>query len=311
MMPSPQNIMCVYIRLHRQEFLSALSHNSTLRSAFLALCSCTYKTQSKQASKTIIVQEILARIDGWSGFWGAHGTTTWSTLACSWDQHRLVHKNLFVFLLVGVTIVRLPHLLLGGCCCCCTTTSRQPFEGLHCVHLHASTSYGYGYIEQTHEMSRVNGVTSALSIGPSTGYILLFVFVHVPLLFTAYMSSHTHMHIHVIAYIALFFWIKLKLKMSKFLTKYINTPSNLWRVNNTEFGEMETMLSSKWALVSKSGSCNSKSIYWKETMILSCRPNIETFDTNVFNELMLHWILSNTWKSLRGGWIGGNWNLQL
>jgi hypothetical protein len=26
------------------------------------------------------------------------------------------------------------------------------------------------------------------------------------------------MHIHVITYIALFFWIKLKLKMSKFLT---------------------------------------------------------------------------------------------
>jgi hypothetical protein len=31
-------------------------------------------------------------------------------------------------------------------------------------------------------------------------------------------SSYTHMHIHVITYIALFFWIKLKLKMPKFLT---------------------------------------------------------------------------------------------
>jgi hypothetical protein len=67
-------------------------------------------------------------------------------------------------------------------------------------------------------MSRVNGATDALSIGPSTGYTLFFVFVHVSLLFTAYASSYTHMHIHVITYIALFFWIKLKLKMPKFLT---------------------------------------------------------------------------------------------
>jgi hypothetical protein len=57
-----------------------------------------------------------------------------------------------------------------------------------------------------------------LSIGPSAGYTLFFVFVHVSLLFTAYASSYTHMHIHVITYIALFLWIKLKLKMSNFLT---------------------------------------------------------------------------------------------
>jgi hypothetical protein len=67
-------------------------------------------------------------------------------------------------------------------------------------------------------MSRVNGATDALSIGPSAGYTLFFVFVHVSLLFTAYASSYTHMHIHVITYIALFFWIKLKLKMPNFLT---------------------------------------------------------------------------------------------
>jgi hypothetical protein len=93
---------------------------------------------------------------------------------------------------------------------------RRPFEGLHSVHLPAPTSYGY--IEQTHEMSRVNGATGALSIGPSAGYTLFFVFVHVSLLFTAYASSYTHMHIHVITYIALIFWIKLKLKMPNFLT---------------------------------------------------------------------------------------------
>jgi hypothetical protein len=76
----------------------------------------------------------------------------------------------------------------------------------------------YGYIEQTHEMSHVNGATNALSIGPSAGYTLFFVFVHVSLLFIAYASSYTHMHIHIITYITLFFWIKLKLKMPKFLT---------------------------------------------------------------------------------------------
>ena len=67
-------------------------------------------------------------------------------------------------------------------------------------------------------MTRVNGATDALSIGPSAGYTLFFVFVHVSLLFTAYASSYTHMHIHVITYIALIFWIKLKLKMPNFLT---------------------------------------------------------------------------------------------
>lgn len=67
-------------------------------------------------------------------------------------------------------------------------------------------------------MSRVNGATGALSIGPSAGYTLFFVFMHVSLLFTAYASSYTHMHIHVITYIALIIWIKLKLKMPNFLT---------------------------------------------------------------------------------------------
>jgi hypothetical protein len=64
----------------------------------------------------------------------------------------------------------------------------------------------------------VNGATDALSIGPSDGYTLFFVFVHVSLLFTAYANSYTHMHIHIITYIVLFFWIKLKLKMPNFLT---------------------------------------------------------------------------------------------
>jgi hypothetical protein len=69
------------------------------------------------------------------------------------------------------------------------------FEGLHYIHLPASTTYDY--IEHTHEISRMNGATDALSIGPSAGYTLFLEFVHILLLFTAYVSSDTHMHIHV------------------------------------------------------------------------------------------------------------------
>jgi hypothetical protein len=84
-------------------------------------------------------------------------------------------------------------------------------RGLHCVHLPASTAYDY--IEYTHDISRVNGATNALSIGPSAGYTLFSVFVYILLLFTTYVSSDTHMHINVVAYITVIFWIKLKLKM--------------------------------------------------------------------------------------------------
>jgi hypothetical protein len=57
-----------------------------------------------------------------------------------------------------------------------------------------------------------------LSIDPFAGYILFFVFVHVLLVFAAYVSSDTHMHIHVVTYVTLIFWIKLKLLMPNFLT---------------------------------------------------------------------------------------------
>jgi hypothetical protein len=54
-----------------------------------------------------------------------------------------------------------------------SSSSPAPFEGLHCVHLPVSTAYDY--IEHTHEMSRGNGATDALSMGPSAGYILFLV----------------------------------------------------------------------------------------------------------------------------------------
>jgi hypothetical protein len=57
----------------------------------------------------------------------------------------------------------------------------------------------------THEMSRVNGATDALSIGPSAGYTPFLVFVHILLLCTTYVSSDTHMHIHVVTYITVTF----------------------------------------------------------------------------------------------------------
>jgi hypothetical protein len=72
-------------------------------------------------------------------------------------------------------------------------------------------------------MSHVNGATNALSISPFAGYNLFFVFVHILLLFTAYVSSDTHMHIHVVTYITIIFWIKLKLKMPISLTLFTST----------------------------------------------------------------------------------------
>jgi hypothetical protein len=51
----------------------------------------------------------------------------------------------------------------------------------------------------------VNGAADALSIDPSVGYNLLVVFVHILLLFTAYVSSDTHMHIHIVTHITMIF----------------------------------------------------------------------------------------------------------
>jgi hypothetical protein len=73
-------------------------------------------------------------------------------------------------------------------------------------------------VPDIYDMSRVNGVTDALSIGPSAGYSLFFVFVYILLLFAVYAISDTHMHIHVVTYITVIFWIKLKLKMCIYRT---------------------------------------------------------------------------------------------
>jgi hypothetical protein len=44
---------------------------------------------------------------------------------------------------------------------------------------------------------------------------LFVIFVHVILLFNATLSSYAHMRISIITFIALYFWIKLNLKMPK------------------------------------------------------------------------------------------------
>jgi hypothetical protein len=126
----------------------------------------------EQASEIAICRATFVRVCRRSGFWGAY-----SGLLAPSAQPMLIQ-----FLL---------------------STS---FEGLYCVHLPASTVYYY--IEHTHEMSRVNGTTDDLSIGPSAEYTLFLVILHVLLLFTAYASSHAHMHIHVVTYITLVFWTR-------------------------------------------------------------------------------------------------------
>jgi hypothetical protein len=142
---------------------------ATLRSAFLALCSCAHKTRSKQASKTIVVVRDLAQDRRPIRFLGSTQHNCFIdidslvTSTCSWEPIRL---------------------LPSGCSRDCTAN----------INLHRIP---INYIEHTHEMSRVNRVTGALSIGPSVEYSLLLIFVHVILLFTATMSSYAHICYHI------------------------------------------------------------------------------------------------------------------
>jgi hypothetical protein len=67
------------------------------------------------------------------------------------------------------------------------SSSSTPFEGLHYVHLPASNLYGY--IEDTHEISRVNRTTNVLSIDLSVRSLLFSILTYVLFLFTAYINS--------------------------------------------------------------------------------------------------------------------------
>jgi hypothetical protein len=88
--------------------------------------SASIERVGEQASEITDRRDTLARVCGRSDFWGASSQS--------------------------------PSQVDAWCC----SSSRRPFEGLHCVHLPAPTSYGY--IEQTHEMSRVNGATGVHSV---------------------------------------------------------------------------------------------------------------------------------------------------
>jgi len=72
-----------------------------------------------------------------------------------------------------------------------------------------------------------NGASDALGMGPSAGYSLIFVItVLTAIVFVCMSSLHAvvfireiHMHIYAITnLLILFFWIKLIMKMYKFLT---------------------------------------------------------------------------------------------
>jgi hypothetical protein len=166
--------------------------SNALHTAIPVPPSASKESVGEQASKIVIRITTLARECGRSGFWGAYSRllALFARLALNWSS----------------------------------SSSPAPFEGLHCVHLPATTAYDY--IEHTHEMSRVNEVTDALSIGPSAGHTLFLVFVHILLLLTAYVISGTHIHIHVVTNITVIFWIKLKLKMP------INLTMRWWWINS-------------------------------------------------------------------------------
>ena len=68
------------------------------------------------------------------------------------------------------------------------------------------------------------------SISPRGTLCMFLVFVHILLLFTAYVSSDTHMHIHVVTYITVIFWIKLKLKMPTSLIEPTHMSSYIFSV---------------------------------------------------------------------------------
>ena len=101
----------------------------------------------------------------------------------------------------------------------------DPFVGLHCEHLPASTVV-HDFEQRTMSTS-ANGASDALGMGPSTGYILISVItVLAAIVFVCMSSLHAvvfireiHMHVYAITnLLMLFFWIKLIMKMSKFLT---------------------------------------------------------------------------------------------
>ena len=111
----------------------------------------------------------------------------------------------------------------------------DPFVGLHCEHLPTSTVVRD--FEQHIMLTSANGASDALSMGPSAGYILISVItVLAATVFICMSSLHVvvfirdiHMHIYAVTnLLMLFFWIKLIIKMHKYLT----TPKHILHNKN-------------------------------------------------------------------------------
>ena len=108
-------------------------------------------------------------------------------------------------------------------------TSRRllsdPFVGLHCEHLPASTVV-LNFEQRT--MSSANGASDALGMGPSAGYSLISVITVFCILTVSISMSFMHavafirnIHMHIYAVtnlLMLYFCIKLIIKIPKFLT---------------------------------------------------------------------------------------------
>ena len=102
----------------------------------------------------------------------------------------------------------------------------DPFVGLHCEHLPASTVVRD--FEQRTMSTSANGASDALGMGPSAGYSLIYlitvfcaftVFICMSSLHAVAFVRDIHMHIYAVTnLLILYFWIKLIMKMPKFLT---------------------------------------------------------------------------------------------
>ena len=100
------------------------------------------------------------------------------------------------------------------------------FVGLHYEHLPVSTVVRD--FEQRTMLTSANGASDALGMGPSAGYSLISVIyvLYVVTVFISMSSLHAvvfirniHMHIYVVTILLmLFFYIKLIMKLPKFLT---------------------------------------------------------------------------------------------
>ena len=103
----------------------------------------------------------------------------------------------------------------------------DPSVGLHCEH-HPASTVVHDFEQRTMSTS-ANRASDALGMGPSVGYNLIsmittfFIFtisICMSCLHAVVFVSDIHIHIYVVTnLLMLYFWIKLIIKMSNYLTK--------------------------------------------------------------------------------------------